>query len=92
MEADTPSQESDNDVIAMFEAKLESQFGMAPAAPEAKPAEDKKPAEDSLITDELTDEPKEELIEEDPPEAKVFKVKVDGQEIEVPEDELVKGY
>lgn len=100
-DSDTPSQESgSDDGIAAFEAKLDAQFGggqepaqRAPAARAAAPAAQ----EDTGIPDELEDDtPAEEVdpdaIEDEAPEARVFKVKVDGKEIDVPEDELVKGY
>lgn len=50
-----------------------------------------EPTDDQPATDEEVDEPQEELDEE-PAQPRTFKVKVDGQEVEVPEDELLKGY
>lgn len=40
---------------------------------------------------EPTPEP-EAVLEETPPEVRTFKVKVDGEELELPEDEILKGY
>jgi len=51
--------------------------------------------EEVVATDEVDDEADEsEEVEgeEEAPVARTFKVKVDGEEIEVPEDELLKGY
>ena len=52
--------------------------------------------EEAVATDEVDDEAEEseevEGDEEQAPQVRTFKVKVDGEEIEVPEDELLKGY
>ena len=51
--------------------------------------------EEVVATDEVDDEADESdevESEEEAPVARTFKVKVDGEEIEVPEDELLKGY
>ena len=80
--SDTPSGES-VDPVAGFEALLGKSFGEAPPEKEEAPPE--------LETEELKEAPKEEAPEETP-EAKTYKVKVDGKEIEVAEDELLKGY
>lgn len=93
MDADTPSQESgSDDAVSQFENLLGKSFGEAPAEPAAKEA--KAAPADELITDEVEEEKPDELeeIEDEPTDKKVFKVKVDGAEIEVPEDELIKGY
>jgi hypothetical protein len=81
--SDTPSSESD--AIAGFEAALGKSFGEPPPPPEVK-----APPTEIEISDEIEpDKPDEEL---EPVEAKTYKVKVDGKEIEVAEDELLKGY
>lgn len=84
--SDTPSSESD--AIAGFEAALGKSFGEPPPPP----PEAKAPPTEIEIPDELevTDEKPEEELEV--PEVKTYKVKVDGKEIEVAEDELLKGY
>lgn len=55
-----------------------------------------KPEDEVVAADEADDETEEseevEGEEEAAPVAKTFKVKVDGEEVEVPEDELLKGY
>lgn len=53
--------------------------------------------EEVVATDEVDDEADESddeegEVEEQQPEVRVFKVKVDGEEVEVPEDELLRGY
>ena len=78
---DTPATESD--AVAGFEAALSKSFGEAPP-----PTEEKAPPVELEIPDEL--EVKEPEIETS--EAKTYKVKADGKEIEVTEDELLKGY
>lgn len=63
------------------QAKKDTPDKQVPAAPEAKaPVSEQEPSTD---TDEETEPPV-------PP--KLWKVKVDDQDVEVPEDELVKGY
>lgn len=52
--------------------------------------ESEDPEEPALEGDDP--EEQEETEDEETPEPRVFKVKVDGEELEVPEDELVKGY
>lgn len=52
---------------------------------------------EEVATDEVDDESEDdseevEGEEEAAPASKTFKVKIDGEEVEVPEDELVKGY
>lgn len=58
-----------------------------------EPTED-APAEDDADPAAEDDEDPEPSDEEEPapPAPKIFKVKVDGEEVEVPEEELVKGY
>lgn len=56
-----------------------------------------EPAEKPLETEDPEETPGPEANQEEPVEepeepARTFKVKVDGEEIEVPEDELLKGY
>ena len=56
-----------------------------------------KTDDEAIATDEVDDEAEseEEVDEGDDepaPVAKTFKVKIDGEEVEVPEDELLKGY
>lgn len=91
-DTDTPSQESGStDPVAMFENVLAKSFGEAPPEP-AKPAPGAG-APDELEDEPNPDAPSDELTDEEAPaELKVFKVKVDGKEIDVPEDELLKGY
>jgi hypothetical protein len=50
-----------------------------------------KPVEDSTES-QPQDTPTEEPEAEAQPEVRTFKVKVDGEEVEVPEDEVLKGY
>ena len=58
-------------------------------APEAaKEVPESEPTEAAEVTPEV----EEESTEEPQAEVKTFRVKVDGEEIEVPEDELLKGY
>ena len=55
-----------------------------------------EPEDEVVAADEADDEAEEseevEGEEESQPQARTFKVKVDGEEVEVPEDELLKGY
>lgn len=88
METDTPVTESAFDPVAGFEAALGKSFGEPPPEKQAPPTELEVPEEL-----EIEDKPdKAEEVEEDKPEPRTYKVKVDGKEIEVPEDELLKGY
>ena len=52
--------------------------------------------EEVVATDEVDDEADEsddeDGEEQEQPQVRVFKVKVDGEEVEVPEDELLRGY
>ena len=80
---------TESDAVAGFEAALGKSFGEAPPENKAPPAELEVPEELEISDKEAPKEPNED---EELPEAKTFKVKVDGKEIEVPEDELLKGY
>ena len=55
-----------------------------------------EPEDEVVAADEADDETEEseevEEEEESQPTVRTFKVKVDGEEVEVPEDELLKGY
>ena len=55
-----------------------------------------EPEDEVVAADEADDEAEEseevEGEEESQPQVRTFKVKVDGEEVEVPEDELLKGY
>lgn len=86
--SDTPAMESgaSTDPVAGFEALLSKSMGEQAPPPE-KP--DKVDTEIDLKPE--GEAPPEEQIE-DPEKPKTYKVKVDGQEIEVAEDELLKGY
>lgn len=88
MDADTPSPESGPvDTIAAFEAALGKSFGEPP--PEKA---DRAPPTELEIPDEIEvkdDKPEED---EDKPEGKTYTVKVDGRDVVVAEDELLKGY
>lgn len=84
--SDTPATESD--AVAGFEAALGKSFGEAPASPDAK-----APPTELDIPEELDlKEPVPTEEKEETPEAKTYRVKVDGKEVEVSEDELLKGY
>lgn len=54
--------------------------------------ESEEEPEEPALEGEDAEEPDAEEPDEETPEPRVFKVKVDGEELEVPEDELVKGY
>ena len=89
-DADNPSGES-GDVISMFEAALDRSAGVEPKSePKSVPINDTK----SEASDELPDIDPADLEKEEQPEAEVKKytVKVDGKDVEVAEDELLKGY
>lgn len=88
--ADTPSAPAEQS----FDDRADSILGKLDAE-EAQPAEARQQDDQSSTAHE------EPESEEDAPEtrseeqvqpAKTYKVKVDGQELEVPEDELLKGY
>lgn len=69
------------------EEEQESPYAEGEDAPKAKDGEEKEEAPEDQPADE------EDEDGEDPaPPQPTFKVKVDGMEVEVPQDELVKGY
>ena len=80
MDSDTPAGESGEfDAVNAFEGALGKAFGEPD--PKAPPTElDVEAAR------------QQKAAEEDTREGKTYRVKVDGREIEVPEDELLKGY
>lgn len=77
---------TESDAVAGFEAALGKSFGEAP------PPENEAPPTELEVPEELElkETPPEESEEEEKP--KTYKVKADGKEIEVTEDELLKGY
>jgi hypothetical protein len=78
----------------MFESALDKSMGITPPDKSAPPAElevpEKLDVDDDKPEDEKKPESEEEPTEESPP--KTYKVKIDGKEVEVAEDELLKGY
>lgn len=78
---------TESDAVAGFEAALGKSFGEAPPPPESK-----APPTDLDVPEELELKEPEQDEEEKTDEPKTYKVKVDGKEIEVAEDELLKGY
>jgi hypothetical protein len=60
----------------------------AALSPQGEQVEESPPA----AKPEANQEPSDEGEQEPQPEVRTFKVKVDGEELEVPEDELLKGY
>ena len=90
MDADTPAMESGPvDTIAAFETALGKSFGEPPPekAERAPPTELEIPDEI-----EVKDEKPDDEVDEDKPEGKTYTVKVDGKDVVVAEDELLKGY
>ncbi len=89
MSEDTPAMESGPvDTVSAFEAALGKSFGDEP--PERR---EEAPPTELDVTDELDvsdDEP--DAPDDDKPEGKTYTVKVDGKDIVVAEDELLKGY
>ena len=90
MSTDTPSGESaELDAVNAFEAAIGKSFG-------EPPKESPPPTELDLPTEiELKGEKPDPTEAPDKPETtegKTYRVKVGGEEIEVPEDELLKGY
>lgn len=61
-------------------------------ADEAEPKDPDEPESDPPADDEPTDEDDAEPDADDPPAPRTHKVKVDGEEIEVTDEELLKGY
>lgn len=90
------------DPVALIEGILEREHEPAPtkgaADPKPAPGPEEEPAEpeqeDDAPPDEggEDDEPQDAEQEEPAPEPEKFTVKVDGKEIEVDRDELVRGY
>ena len=62
-----------------------------PAKSETTDAE-AAPDETESVEEEATPDAEETATDDDVPQPKPFKVKIDGQEVEVTEDELLKGY
>lgn len=64
------------------------------AAEEQELDEAEQETEDSAAddADDESEESETDEGEDSQPQAKTFKVKIDGEEVEVPEDELIKGY
>lgn len=95
-----------DDAASAFEALLSDESedkqkpeAPAPESPTEEVAEDDDEAQDESDDTEPTDESDdessedtEESDEEDTPPTKVHRLKVDGEEIEVTEEELLKGY
>lgn len=97
MSTDTPAMESGAtaDPVAMFESALDRSMGVIPEAPKsAPPAELEVPDKLDVDAEKQTPVEKPENPEEtpEPTEARMFKVKIDGKEVEVPEEEVIKGY
>lgn len=94
MSTDNPAMESAADPVAMFESALDKSMGITPPDKSAPPAElevpDRLDVDDDKPEAEKKPEGEEEPTEESPP--KTYKVKIDGKEVEVAEDELLKGY
>jgi hypothetical protein len=84
-----------NQAAQSFATMLDSQEGVDTGA-EAQPEEEQSESESEEVeTGETQDEPveaTEEEAEEEAPRDEKFIVKVDGKEIEVPKEELIRGY
>jgi hypothetical protein len=90
-----------NQAAQSFATMLDSQEGVDTGA-EAQPEEEQSESESEEVeTGETQDEPEEpseeveateEEAEEEAPRDEKFIVKVDGKEIEVPKEELIRGY
>jgi len=90
-----------NQAAQSFASMLDSQEGVDTGA-EAQPEEEQSESESEEVeTGETQDEPEEpseeveateEEAEEEAPRDEKFIVKVDGKEIEVPKEELIRGY
>ncbi len=90
-----------NQAAQSFATMLDSQEGVDTSA-EAQPEEEQSESESEEIesaepqeeTEEISEEVEgeEEEAEEEAPRDEKFVVKVDGKEIEVPKDELIRGY
>ena len=90
-----------NQAAQSFASMLDSQEGVdtgAEAQPEEEQSESESEEVESAETQDETEEPSEEVesedeeAEEEAPREQKFIVKVDGKEIEVPKDELIRGY
>lgn len=90
-----------NQAAQSFATMLDAQEGVdtgAEAQPEEGQPEPESEEVDSAETQEEAEEPSEEVesedeeSEEEAPRDEKFVVKVDGKEIEVPKDELIRGY
>ena len=90
-----------NQAAQSFASMLDSQEGVdtgAEAQPEEEQSESESEEVESAETQDETEESSEEVegeeeeAEEEAPRDEKFVVKVDGKEIEVPKDELIRGY
>ena len=90
-----------NQAAQSFASMLDSQEGVdtgAEAQPEEEQPESESEEVESAETQDETEESSEEVegeeeeAEEEAPRDEKFVVKVDGKEIEVPKDELIRGY
>lgn len=90
-----------NEAAQSFASMLDSQEGVdtgAEAQPEEEQSESESEEVESAETQDETEESSEEVEgegeegEEEAPRDEKFVVKVDGKEIEVPKDELIRGY
>jgi len=90
-----------NQAAQSFATMLDSQEGVdtgAEAQPEEEQSESESEEVESAETQDETEETSEEVegeeeeAEEEAPRDEKFVVKVDGKEIEVPKDELIRGY
>ena len=87
MEADTPVMESGPiDTVAAFEAALGKSFGEPPPEKEEKAPPTELEIPEEIETKDVEEKPPEE------PEGKTYTVKIDGKDVVVAEDELLKGY
>lgn len=90
-----------NQAAQSFASMLDTQEGVdtgAEAQPEEEQSESESEEVESAETQDETEESSEEVegeeeeAEEEAPRDEKFVVKVDGKEIEVPKDELIRGY
>jgi hypothetical protein len=90
-----------NQAAQSFASMLDTQEGVdtgAEAQPEEEQSESESEEVESAETQDETEESSEEVegeeedAEEEAPRVEKFVVKVDGKEIEVPKDELIRGY
>lgn len=88
MESDGPQGQPEDTPNEASEAAPEEAQEAEPAEEEAEEAN----SEDQPEEEESEAEDAEEEAEEESEEPQVFKVTIDGQEVEIPSDELVKGY